>query len=129
MSHPGNDATKSRLYEEALTQLQAEHPEVDSSEIEERFGTEAKERAESMGKTTKLDKKGKNYQRLTEKENLQKIAEDKARKMIEVILNNKSDDGDITQKSFLNNKIKNLIRLAKAEGVSVDELIEKIKLR
>ena len=46
MSHPGNDATKSRLYEEALTQLQAEHPEVDSSEIEERFGTEAKEKAE-----------------------------------------------------------------------------------
>ena len=46
MSHPGNDATKSRLYEEALTQLQAEHPEVDSSEIEERFGGEAVQRAE-----------------------------------------------------------------------------------
>jgi len=116
----GYEETKDKNAEDTIEYFEKEH-EMETDE--------AKERAESMGKTTKLDKKGKNYQRLTEKENLQKIAEDKARKMIEVILNNKSDDGDITQKSFLNNKIKNLIRLAKAEGVSVDELIEKIKLR
>ena len=88
-----------------------------------------KKERKAMGKTEKLDKKGENYQRLTEKENLKKIAEDRARKMIEVILNNKSDDGELPEKSFLNNKIKNLIKLAKAEGISVDELIEKIKLQ
>lgn len=46
MTHPGNSSTKERLYEEALEQLEAEHPEVKSSEIEEHFGSEAAERAE-----------------------------------------------------------------------------------
>ena len=46
MSHPGNSSTKERLYQEALEQLEAEHPEVDPSEIEEHFGSEAAERAE-----------------------------------------------------------------------------------
>ena len=116
----GYEETKDKNAEETIEYFEKEH-EMDTDE--------AKDRTESMGKTQKLDKKGENYQRLTEKENLKKIAEDKARKMIEVILNNKSDDGEITHKSFLNNKIKNLIKLAKAEGVSIDDLIEKIKLR
>ena len=46
MTHPGNSSTKERLYEEALKQLEDEHPEVDPSEIEELFGDEAAERAE-----------------------------------------------------------------------------------
>jgi len=45
MSHPGKETLK-RLYDEALEQLEAEHPEVKSSEIEEHFGSEAAERAE-----------------------------------------------------------------------------------
>jgi hypothetical protein len=44
MSHPGKETLK-RLYDEALEQLEAEHPEVKPSEIEERFGAEAAERA------------------------------------------------------------------------------------
>tara|TARA_R110000824_G_scaffold168453_1_gene345426 strand:- start:3089 stop:3919 length:831 start_codon:yes stop_codon:yes gene_type:complete len=116
----GYEETKDKNAEETIEYFEKEH-EMDNEE--------ASERAESMGKTEKLDKKGENYQRLTEKENLKKIAEDRARKMIEVILNNKSDDGEITQKSFLNTKIKNLLKLASIEGVSVDELIEKIKLQ
>ena len=116
----GYEETKDKNAEETIEFFEKEH---------EMSKEEAMERAEAFGKTEKLDKRGENYQRLTEKENLKKIAEDRARKMIEVILNTKSDDGDIAQKSFLNNKIKNLIRLAKAEGISVDELIEKIKLQ
>ena len=45
MSHPGKE-TLTRLYDEALEQLAAEHPEVKPSEIEERFGAEAAERAD-----------------------------------------------------------------------------------
>ena len=45
MSHPGKETLK-RLYDEALEQLAAEHPEVKPSEIEERFGSEAAERAD-----------------------------------------------------------------------------------
>ena len=41
------------VYQEALEQLEAEHPEVDPSEIEEHFGSEAAERAED-GSVVKL---------------------------------------------------------------------------
>jgi hypothetical protein len=34
------------FYEDALKELEDEHPEVDPSEIEERFGDEAVQRAE-----------------------------------------------------------------------------------
>ena len=46
MSHDGNRELKRSLYEDALTELEEKHPEVDPSEIEERFGDEAAERAE-----------------------------------------------------------------------------------
>lgn len=66
-------------------------------------------------------------QRITEKERLAKIAEDRARDMIEVILSNKSDDGELTQDTLLDGKVKSLVRLAKANGLSVDDLIDKLK--
>jgi hypothetical protein len=87
---------------------------------------EAKERAESMGKTKSLDKKG--QQRLTEKEKIKKLAEDKAKNMIEVILSNKEEDKGLSdgKNSMLDIKIKQLLRLASVEGVSIDELLNKI---
>ena len=46
MSHDGNRERKRSLYEDALKELEDEHPEVDPSEIEERFGDEAVQSAE-----------------------------------------------------------------------------------
>jgi len=95
---------------------------------------EAKERAESMGKTEKLDKKGENYQRLTEKEKLKKISEDKVKKMLEVILKTKSDDGEIREQlptvssTIIVSLIKKLVKLLKTEGINdVDSMCKKIK--
>jgi len=89
---------------------------------------EAVERAESMGKTVGLDKKG--QQRLTEKERLKKLSEVKARKMIEVLLSKKDSGGEISdgKNSLLDIKIKQLLKLASAEDVSLEELIDKIEL-
>ncbi len=89
--------------------------------------TEAAERAESMGKTKNLDELG--QQRLTEKERLKKISEDRARKMIEVILSKKDDGHEISdgKNSLLDIKIKQLLKLASADEMSTEELIDKIK--
>ena len=89
--------------------------------------TEAEERTESMGKTKSLDKNG--QQRLTEKEKFKKLSEDKAKNMIEVILSNKEEGRDISdgKSTILDSKIKQLLRLANTEGVSVEELILKLK--
>ena len=68
--------------------------------------------------------------RLTEKEKLKKIAEDKVRNMIEVILADNSDSGELTEKetSMLTRKIKNLVRFAKTQGVkNLEELTDMIK--
>ena len=46
MSHDGNRELKRSFYEDALKDLEDEHPEVPPSEIEERFGDEAVQRAE-----------------------------------------------------------------------------------
>jgi hypothetical protein len=76
----------------------------------------AEERAEDMGKTEKLDDN--DQQRLFEKE-----AEDKAKDMIEVILSDKDDDKELSScDRLLNKKIKSLVDLADANGISVDEL-------
>ena len=89
--------------------------------------TEATERAESMGKTTKLDSNG--QQRLTEKEKLKKISEDKAKNMIEALLSSKEEGREISngENSLLDIKIKQLLRLSSVEGMSEDELLKKIK--
>jgi hypothetical protein len=85
--------------------------------LEKEYDVEnAEERAEDMGKTEKLDDK--DQQRLFEKE-----AEDKARDMIEVILSDKDDDKELSSSDrLLNKKIKSLVDLANANGISVEEL-------
>ena len=90
---------------------------------------EAEDRAKAFGKTPHLDEKGDGYQRLTEKESLKKIAEDKAKEMIEIILSQKDDSDELSdgQNSLLDSKLKKLLKLAKANGLSTDELAEKLK--
>jgi len=108
---------------------------IDYFEQEHDMDTEeAEERAEGMGKTEKLDKKGENYQRLTEKDRFKKLSEDKVKKMLEVILNNKSKDGEIREQlptissTIIVSLIKKLIKLLKAEGITdANSMCEKIK--
>jgi hypothetical protein len=121
----GFDETQDMDAEETIEYFETEH-DMDS--------VEAEERAEGMGKTEKLDKKGENYQRLTEKEKLKKISEDKVKKMLEVILNSKSKDGEIREQlptissTIIVSLIKKLIKLLKAEGITdANSMCEKIK--
>ena len=78
-----------------------------------------------MGKTLGLDERG--QQRLTEKERLKKLSEDKARKMIEVLLSNKSDSGDMFEKDLdiMDSKLKKIVKYYK-NGKSKDELLSTI---
>jgi len=110
----GYEETKDKNAEETIEYFENEH---DMGEVE------ATERAETMGKTLSLDKKGDSFQRITEKN----ISEDKARKMIEVILSNRDEGGELTSNSRIDGKIKNLLRLSKAENVSLEELISRLK--
>jgi len=114
----GFEDTEFKNAEETIKYFETEH---DMDEIE------AAERAESMGKTKNLDDNG--QQRLTEKEKLKKVSEEKARNMIEVILSNRDEDMDIksSKSTLLDTKIKQLLRLADTEGLSIDQLISKIK--
>tara|TARA_R110002012_G_scaffold185668_2_gene352217 strand:- start:2302 stop:3150 length:849 start_codon:yes stop_codon:yes gene_type:complete len=121
----GFDETQDMDAEETIEFFEKEH-DMDTEE--------AKERAESMGKTENLDKKGENYQRLTEKERLKKISEDKVKKMLEVILSNKTNDGEIREQlptissTIIINLIKKLVKLLKAEGINdADSMCKKIK--
>ena len=127
----GFDETQDMDAEETIEYFEKEH-DMDT--------VEAKDRAEGMGKTEKLDKKGDNYQRLTEKEKLKKISEEKVRKMLEVILKSKSNDGvfreqdddygqtgEDLRKSELK-MVKKFIKLLKAGGIKNDKsLCTKIK--
>lgn len=114
----GFEDTEFKNAEETIKYFESEH---DMDEIE------AVERAESMGKTKNLDDNG--QQRLTEKEKLKKVSEEKARNMIEVILSNRDEDMGIksSKSTLLDTKIKQLLRLADTEGLSIDQLISKIK--
>ena len=127
----GFDETQDMDAEETIEYFEKEH-DMDT--------VEAKDRAEGMGKTEKLDKKGDNYQRLTEKEKLKKISEDKVKKMLEVILKSKSNDGefreqdddyDQTGKDLKKSElkmVKKFIKLLKAGGIKNDKsLCTKIK--
>ena len=61
--------------------------------------------------------------RLTEKERLIKIAEDKAKDMLEVLLSDKDDPKELSSSdNLLKSKITNLIKLAKANNVSIEDL-------
>ena len=113
----GFEETEFKNAEETIEYFEKEH---DMDEVE------ATERAEGMGKTKNLDDRG--QQRLTEKERLKKLSEDRARKMIEVLLSKKDSGGEISdgKNSLLDIKIKQLLRLASVEGVSIDELLKKI---
>jgi len=113
----GYEDTEFKNAEETIDYFKNEHDMEDD---------EAKERAESMGKTKSLDKKG--QQRLTEKEKFKKLSEDRAKNMIEVILSKRDAGKDLSdgKNSRLDIKIKQLIRLASVEGVSIDELLNKI---
>lgn len=70
--------------------------------------------------------------RLTEKEKLDKIAEDKAKEVLEVILNSKSDDGDIRndediEDEMLDKKLTYLKKYMDKKGYSVNDIIKKLK--
>ena len=129
------DMSKSLGYEETKDMDAEDTVEYFEKELDMEED-EAEERTEDFGKTKHLDNRGENYQRLTEKERLRKISEYKARDVIEVILSDKSDDGGITYSkeggditsshSLLKKQISNLVRLASANGVSVDELKDMI---
>ena len=116
----GYDETKDSGWEETKEYFE------DSLEMDER---EAEDRAEAFGKTEHLDDKADGYQRLTEKGSLKKIAEDKAKEMIEVILSKRDDSDELSdgKNSLLDSKLKQLHKLAKANGLSTDDLVEKIK--
>lgn len=110
----GFEDTEFKNAEETIDYFEDEH---DMEELE------AKERAESMGKTVGLDQSG--QQRLTEKERLKKISEDKARKMIEVILANKSDSGEVFEKDLgiMDGKLKKIVRYYKKDKTK-NELLD-----
>lgn len=83
--------------------------------VERERGPENLEKSKSDGSFTR--------HRLTEKERLRKLAEDKARDMLEVLLSDKDDSKELTSsESLLKGKIASLIKLAKANNVSVESL-------
>ena len=67
-------------------------------------------------------------QRITEKEKLKKLAEDKARDMIEVILSKRSSSGEIASEpaDLMDGKIKKLVSYYKKDK-NLDDLILKVK--
>ena len=120
----GFDETQDMDANETIEYFEDEH-EMDN--------VEAKERAESMGKTPNLDKKSdddETYQRLTERERLSKLSEIKAREMIEVILSNKSMSGELSKGNVVDTKIDSLVsklvKLIKDKGMTTKELISLI---
>jgi len=100
--------------------------EIPTDEAEERV---EKERGPESLEQDKVDGSFTRH-RLTEKEKIEKIAEDKVRNMIEVILSSNSDSGELTPKdtSVLSRKINNLVKLAKANGLTdIKELTSMLK--
>ena len=116
----GYDETKDSGWEETKDYFE------DSLDMDEK---EAEDRAETFGKTEHLDDRGDGYQRLTEKDTLKKIAEDRAKEMIEVILSKRDESDELSdgKNSLLDGKLKQLHKLAKANGLSTDDLVEKLK--
>jgi|TARA_R110000824_G_scaffold27124_3_gene92517 hypothetical protein len=83
--------------------------------VEKERGPENLEKNKSDGSFTR--------HRLTEKERLVKIAEDKAKDMLEVLLSDKDDPKELSSSdNLLKSKINSLIKLSKANGVSLEDL-------
>ena len=108
---------------------------MDANETIEYFKTdhnmedgEAEERAESMGKTKDLDKKGE------ESENFQRLVEDDdVIKMLEIILQNKDDNTDIQSVEdseiphYIDNKLRLIQKYARTHGVNMKSIINRLK--
>ena len=121
----GVEETDQLSFDDAVDYYQ-EELEIPKDEAVERV---EKERGPETLEKDKVDGSFTRH-RLTEKEKLKKIAEDKVRNMIEVILADNSDSGELTEKetSMLTRKIKNLVRFAKTQGVkNLGELTDMIK--
>jgi hypothetical protein len=99
---------------------------VDMYEKEYGFNEdEAKDRAEASGAIEGEE----DLKRLNERAKLKKISEDRMRKMIEVILSKRSEDGEISSKEidedeedinyFLDRKINQLKKLGDKEGLDI----------
>ena len=104
-----DDAVK--YYEEEL-----EIPKDEAVErVEKERGPEALENTKSDGSFTR--------HRLTEKERLIKISEEKAKDMLEILLSDKSEGGELTSSDrLLKKKVADLIKLADANGLSIEDL-------
>lgn len=95
------------------------------------------ERAEEMGKSSKLDKKKKKgafvRQRLAEKDSIEEQQRKQMIKMVEDILTKKSKgDSDVVKKDesiskILKNNLKAIKKLAEREGISLTQLIKILK--
>ena len=90
--------------------------------------TEAEDRAESMGKTKDLDKKGEadeNFQRLVE--------DDDIIKMLEVILNKKDENTDIQNTEdveiphYIDKKLRLIQKYARNNGINMNSIINRLK--
>jgi hypothetical protein len=83
--------------------------------VEKERGPESLEKSKTDGSFTR--------HRLTEKERLRKISEDKAKDMLEILLSDKEDSNELTSSdNLLKNKVASLIKLAKVNGVSIEDL-------
>jgi|TARA_R110000744_G_scaffold22825_2_gene58140 hypothetical protein len=89
---------------------------------------EAEDRAESMGKTTSLDKKsddGESFQRLVE--------DDDVLSMLEIILNKKDEDLQVQdnfsgiEDPMLDRKLRHLKKYARTNGYSMDKIVNLLK--
>ena len=102
-------------YEEEL-----EIPKDEAVErVEKERGPENLENSKTDGSFTR--------HRLTEKERLQKISEDKAKDMLEVLLSNKDSSKELSSSdNLLQTKIKTLLKLAKVNNVSMEDLKDMI---
>jgi hypothetical protein len=108
---------------------------MDANETIEYFKTEhsmeddeAEERAESMGKTKDLDKKGE------ESENFQRLVEDDdVMKMLEIILTNKNSDAGIQSvedseiPEYIDKKLRLIQKYARNNGVNMKSVINRLK--
>ena len=110
------------VYMDANETIEYFKKEHDMDEIE------AEERAESMGKTTSLDKKsddGESFQRLVE--------DDDVLNMLEIILNKKDEDLEVQDNlsdngdSMLGRKVRHLKKYARNRGYSLDKIVNMLK--
>jgi len=121
----GVDETDQLNFDDAVEYYENELdvPKDEATErVEKERGPENLEKEKVTGSFTR--------HRLTEKEKLEKIAEDKVKNMIEVILAGNTESGELTQKetSMLTRKINSLVKFAKTQGIGdLGELTNMVK--